>query len=166
MNYKDKLIERYVYIYKMQNVILKLIKDGVDIYPSLENILLGRKHLGENEYYYYLEHLRENINLKDNLNHSNMIIILDSLYKYIDSQKKDKKNATIKLQVINEYLSIALYKNIDNTQKIKNNFVRNKEDIGVYNNSFINTFSYGPSYFYYESEHLTDKEKQKIKELL
>ena len=54
MNYKDKLIERYVYIYKMQNVILKLIEDGVDIYPSLENILLGRKHLGENEYYYYL----------------------------------------------------------------------------------------------------------------
>ena len=75
-----------------------------------------------------MEHLRENIKLKDNLNNSNMIIILDSLYKYIDSQKKDKKNATIKLQVINEYLSVAWYKNIDNTQKIKNNFVSNVKD--------------------------------------
>ena len=103
-----------------------------------------------------------NFNVKDFDKYKNA----DSLYKYIDSQKKDKKNATIKLQVINEYLSVALYKNIDNTQKIKNNFVRDKEDIGAYNNSFINTFSYGPSYFYYESEHLTDKEKQKIKELL
>ena len=33
----------------------------------------------------------------------------DSLYKYIDSQKKDKKNATIKLQVINEYLSVVKF---------------------------------------------------------
>lgn len=166
MNYKDELIERYIYIYKNQNVILKLIENDIDIYPSLENILLGEKHLNENEYYYYLEHIKENIKIKNNLNHSNMIIILDTLYNYIENQKKDKKNIIVKLQVIKEYLSIALYKNIDNTKKIKNNFERNKNDIGVYNNEFINTFSYGPPYFYYETNHLTNKEKQKIKELL
>ena len=46
------------------------------------------------------------------------------------------------------------------------NYLDNLDILKEYNNSFINTFSYGPSYFYYESEHLTDKEKQKIKELL
>lgn len=154
MDYKQKLIERYLYIYKNQNTFLDLINRNVDIYQALENILLSEKHLTENEYYYYLEHFKK---IKKELSHENVNIILNYIYNYIKGQKKDKENANIKLQVINEYLSICA-----KGEKVNKEFKRNKEDIGVSNNEFINTFSYGPPYFYSTALHLTKEDKEKI----
>jgi len=162
--FKQELIKRYLYISKNSDFLLKnLDNKDLDLYTSLEYVLLSDKNLENNQHYCYIEHIKSTLNYKTNCieyNNENMITLLSKIYNYISNQKKDDNNRIVKLQVIKEYLNLCDYvdKNIKKTKMI-----RNKEDVGVINNGFINNFSYGPEYFYNDCDHFNNEEKQFIK---
>ncbi len=209
--FKDEFIKRYRYLEINKDFILSPIIPFIylrflkeEVLENLEILLLENIDLENNKGYLFLENLKQDkkymkevkkgVLKKDRYNKKckyipvmqckpNVLTILVHIYTYIENQKFDIENKRRKLEVIDEYIRLAKYKNDGKIWSsgryitghdllnmssewcatIPGTILKEPQRItnGVFNNEFINAFSNTRSVLK-DAYHFSELEKQNV----